>query len=145
MFKSRLSVGKDFNIVYKGGKRLYELANEANVEKKAKRDDDESMKTESGVVYMLTCLKCKNDSEKMAHYIGETSRTLDDRLKEHCRKVKIENEDDRSMSAVAVHSNGCHGSQPNHEDWGIKILGREKLTRNRKLLEALWIYHVNLN
>ena len=68
----------------------------------------------TGVVYDITCNDCRE------HYIGETARTLENRLSEHQKQT---------TSAIREHQ-----SQANHEiDWeGVKILDKESVDVKRK-------------
>ena len=90
--------------------------------------DPTPLLSQSGVVYRIGCLVCD------ACYIGQTSHTLIQRLKEHRRAV--ENRDCQS-SALAEHS-----SLTGHRiDWdGITVLGRHTNLRQRCLLESWYIH-----
>ena len=90
--------------------------------------DHTPLLSQSGVVYRVGCLGCD------ACYIGQTGRTLSQRLKEHQRAV--ENRDCQS-NALAEHS-----SRTGHRiDWdGVTVLGRHSDQRQRCLLES-WFIH----
>ena len=91
--------------------------------------DPTSLLDHSGVVYKICCSVCD------ACYIGQTGRTLTQRLKEHQRSVK---NNDTQSSALAEHS-----SQTGHRiDWdGVSVLGRQPNLRQRCLLES-WFIHL---
>ena len=80
-------------------------------------------------VYKVDC-SCGNT------YIGETGRTLDARLKEHQRAVKVNNR----SNGIAVHVNNTV-----HDiDWdSTEVIDQEENWRKRKIKEALHIRSVN--
>ena len=82
-----------------------------------------------GVVYKVNC-SCGNT------YIGETGRTLDVRLKEHRRAVKMNNK----SNGIAVHTN----STSHDIDWdSVEVIDQEQNWIKRKIKEALHIRSVN--
>ena len=79
-----------------------------------------------GVVYLIPCSECS------AVYIGETGRTLKERLAEHKRAVRMENVN----NGIAVHSLKTGHSIA----WDkAKITHRETLWQRRKVKEAIRI------
>ena len=64
-------------------------------------------------------------------------------MKEHSKKIDIFNGNEDAVSAITLHSVKKHGLQPDLKDWGIQILDKEGSTQNRRLLEAIWIYHLH--
>lgn len=81
----------------------------------------------TGVVYLIKCLACEQE------YIGETSRPLCVRVKEHLDGLKRSNAatplgDHRARS----HANSCFGV-------AVTVLAREPDISARRTLEALWI------
>ena len=141
-FKSRLSIEKEFNIMYKSGKKLSLIAKMAN-NRKERREEKENTSSDGdriGVVYSATCRLCKENRDEIMQYIGEMGRMLDERLGEHCKKCDIHDPDDSSVSAIVAHSVREHGLQPDLKDWGIQILDSNLRMQGRKLLEALWIF-----
>ena len=79
-----------------------------------------------GVVYCLTCTKCKQQ------YIGQTSRRLKDRISEHLGYIR------RNQNASGTHFNG-----PGHNHSHMKVSVLEKVVPKTRLLletrEELWI------
>ena len=86
----------------------------------------------AGVVYYLKCLICNEDSDM--EYIGETSRLLKERLKEHMNA--------NSKSEVSKHIREKH-ILSTINDWEIRILAHEKDNLKRKILEAFYISKLN--
>ena len=86
--------------------------------------DKASDEEKSGVVYRYPCKGC----DKV--YIGETKRSLGDRIKEHCAKTTS------NQSALAEHSKNT-----GHElDTGnVTVLCREDKLIPRKVREAIFI------
>ena len=76
-------------------------------------------------MYKVNC-SCGNT------YIGETGRTLDARLKEHQRAVKVNNK----SNGIAVHVN----STAHDIDWdNAEVIDHEQNWRKWKIKEALHI------
>ena len=76
-----------------------------------------------GLVYRIPCTQCDWS------YVGETGRTLNDRIKEHKRAVK-------NMSTASEIANHCL-NEDHRMDWeGSKIIGREKWHTKRLFKEA---------
>ena len=79
-----------------------------------------------GVVYLIPCSECS------AVYIGETGRTLKERLAEHKRAVRMENVN----NGIAVHSLKTGHSIA----WDkAKITDRETHWQRRRVKEAIRI------
>ncbi|EYC35109.1 hypothetical protein Y032_1148g3690 [Ancylostoma ceylanicum] len=80
-----------------------------------------------GVIYQIECLDCN------ALYIGETSRALSVRVKEHLASKRRGS----LVSPLGRHKNEAHGGN----DFAVKckILAREDEISARKALEAFWI------
>lgn len=82
-------------------------------------------KKAKGLIYSIKCL-CKDE------YIGETGKTLVERIKEH--KYSISRID--LNNGLAVHAQDCNVGF----DWtNAKVLGWEGNWYKRKLKESLWI------
>ena len=95
-------------------------------------EDNINCKT-SHPVYKIACNLCSEV------YIGESSRTLNDRLKEHLRYAR--NPISTSYEALAVHYRDQHvGLQPS---LSFKLLAVERSTIPRKISEALYIQRFN--
>ena len=86
--------------------------------------DKTKTEDKSGVVYRVPCDTC----DKV--YVGETKRTLGERLKEYCAKTAS------NQSALAEHST-LTGHTPKLED--VKVLRREDKFMHRKVREAICI------
>ena len=87
-------------------------------------------------VYMLTCSLCSNSSNSNNgfNYIGETGRTVKERLAEHF--TLYSNPDKRSE--VANHAINVHGSLC-RDVWKLKVLALANNTLSRKIIEAKYI------
>ncbi|EYC06559.1 hypothetical protein Y032_0075g959 [Ancylostoma ceylanicum] len=81
----------------------------------------------SGVIYLITCISCG------AEYIGETSRPLCARIREHM--------DGKGRSRLTTPLDSHRKFQHDGENFevNVKILAQEPETSARKTLEALWI------
>ena len=77
-----------------------------------------------GVIYKIDCPKCEDD------YIGETSRAMNTRLKEH-QRTKGQN-----LTAVGEHTHQ-HNHKINIDH--VQIIGRENNFWKRKIKEAIEI------
>ena len=87
----------------------------------------------SEVIYQIPCSRCPQT------YIGQTGRTLGQRLKEHQRAVRDRN---TSTSALANHV----GSTGHQDDWNkAKLLDRCPHTSKRCLLEVVDYSEATLN
>ena len=83
-----------------------------------------------GVVYRIGCADCD------WNYVGESSRTLEERLKEHRVAVR----ELRDTSEIAQHV----GTTGHRVDWeGAKILDRETNYTKRGIKEAWWTVSQN--
>ncbi|EYC07252.1 hypothetical protein Y032_0071g551 [Ancylostoma ceylanicum] len=82
----------------------------------------------SGVIYLITCIGCG------AEYIGETSRPLCARIREHM--------DGKGRSRLTTPLGSHRKFQHDGENFevNVKILAQEPETSARKFLEALWIH-----
>jgi hypothetical protein len=90
--------------------------------------DPTPLLSQSGVVYRIGCLVCD------ACYIGQTSCTLIQHLKEHRRAV--ENRDCQSSALAELSSLTGH-----RIDWdGITVLGHHTNLRQHSLLESWYIH-----
>ena len=84
--------------------------------------------TELGIIYQLPC-----SSEGCSwSYVGESSRTLDERKKEHIKSVR---ELDTMRSEVAQH---VHSHSHSVDFDGMKVIDRENNRRKRVVKEAWW-------
>ncbi len=85
-----------------------------------------------GAVYQVTCKVCDRI------YVGESSRSLHDRLGEHLRYARNPNSPSYKDEALAVHYREQH---PNTEpDLAFHLLKTERKTVLRLIYEALFIY-----
>ena len=91
-----------------------------------------------GVAYSATFKAC-SDLRNSCEYVGETSRNLAARIKEHCRRTS-DNRGEEVQSAIGQHSIQVHGVQPCFDNWVFKILEFSNRTQDRKTLEALHIH-----
>lgn len=66
-----------------------------------------------GLIYLTTCSHCKKQ------YVGQTGRTLRERLKEHLQNIYHKEE-----------VTGLHYSLPGHSHWDLKVQIIEKVTPN---------------
>ena len=79
-----------------------------------------------GLIYLTTCTHCKKQ------YVGQTGRTLRERIKEHLQNIHHKKE-----------VTGLHYSLPGHSHWDLKVQVIEKVTPNtpsyRLEREDFWI------
>ena len=89
--------------------------------------DKVSLLDKAGVVYQIPCGECD------ASYIGQTSKNLRDRVKQHRTATDKGKIDD---SAIAEHSWSSH----HNIDWeNIKVLDQESVDKRRLIKESLLI------
>jgi hypothetical protein len=136
VLKSKLSCANDFNIVFQADAKLINIARKLSNNQKPKK---EHPTYDTGVVYQAKCLQCKKNGT-CTSYIGETGRNIEDRMKEHCRRVNIAVIGDGTGSALGEHQLTAHGTQPSRSNWDVEILDRCKKPQHRKELEARRIY-----
>ena len=86
--------------------------------------DKTKVQEQSGVVYRIPCEGCNKD------YVGETKRTLGERVKEHAANIA------NNLSAVAEYHQKT-GHKPDLDN--IKVLCREDKLIPRKVREAIFI------
>ena len=82
-------------------------------------------------VYLITCLLCQEQ------YVGESSRTLHDRLSEHLRFATSPDNKNYKDEALAVHYRQYHHGQI--PQLSFKLLNSEPNTVSRKIIEAMHI------
>ena len=88
--------------------------------------------TQPGVVYALGCADCE------LVYVGETTRTAKERLKEHKCHTRMGKTE---LSAVAHHV-----AETGHSiHWHARILAKDQRTSSRKIKEALVINRLDKN
>ena len=79
-----------------------------------------------GLIYLTTCTHCKKQ------YVGQTGRTLRDRIREHLQNISHKKE-----------ATGQHYSSSGHSQWNLKVQVIEKVTPNtpsyRLEREDFWI------
>ena len=92
--------------------------------------DKVPQQTRSGIIYQVTCADCPHC------YIGETGRTLNERLKEHKRALRLNNP---SHSAIAEHA---YNTGHNIEWDNATIIDFESNIWKRKVKESLWINRI---
>ena len=80
-----------------------------------------------GVVYRIDCANCD------WNYVGESSRTIEERTSEHKRAVKNFN----SLSEISNYSLDFDHQM----NWEPKIIDREQYTSSRLIKEAIWSKH----
>ena len=86
-----------------------------------------------GVVYEIECeeVRCKKK------YIGQTGRTIHERMKEHTKKSK-DNTEEKTNSALQQHKKDCHGGR----DFKFKVNIKENVfgkPTKRMITEAVKI------
>ena len=108
-----------------------------------KKDNDDKNGVDlstAGVVYRAECLRCK-DMKKCSIYIGETSRKLNERIKEHLAVIK-NHEDflskENRASALQIHGYKEH-KELSLKDIQVEILHIERNSQRRKIREAMCI------
>ena len=85
------------------------------------------------VVYKVICNICKEI------YIGETSRTVHQRLGEHLRYARYPETKSNCEQALAIHYKTCHNNA--EPDLSFDILTVQPNTSRRKIYEAMFIYN----
>ena len=88
------------------------------------------------VTYMITCVDCLSVETKSV-YIGETNRTLGDRIGEHFSALEKQS----STSCLVKHWEEFHGGNNDPPGYSVKILGRHRSSTERQISEALAIEH----
>ena len=95
------------------------------------------------VCYELVCLKCE-EQKKRTIYIGETSRSAQERIYEHMRLFKGKKSGDpeknQSNSVFCGHSRDSHNGSMKTDDWKIKIVSAHRTPLSRQLTEAVRIH-----
>ena len=116
-------LGESFKEIYiKYGIQTYFRGNITLKQLLMKSKDQDPRENKSGVIYSYQC----GDITYSEVYIGETSRTLGERCKEHLKK----------SSPIYVHSQHTgHNSSPDN----FNIIGREDQDLARTIKEAIYI------
>ena len=98
------------------------------------------------MVYLGCCSICEEKGIK-SNYVGETSRPLKARIKEHFKEIRNVNLEAPNTSAIGLHSWLAHGKQPNNQNWTFKVLNKCSNTQDRRTIEATLIKKLapNLN
>jgi hypothetical protein len=81
----------------------------------------------TNVIYVITCLHCN------LQYVGETSRCLADRLRDHLSCIKL-----NKNSAIGIHFNTTGHSANHLSITGIERSKRTAHTDYRRIREATW-------
>mgnify|MGYP003328639593 CR=1 FL=1 len=97
-----------------------------------------------GTCYKIECSLCdQNEEGTKSWYIGETSRSTQERLKEHMWLFSNKKEGDPSKneasSVLWIHSRDEHGGRMREEDWQSSILSTLTKALNRQITEAVLI------
>ena len=85
-------------------------------------------------VYKITCLDCASIG-KQTHYIGESSRSLYDRTREHVQALRDKN----AKYAVTKHWLEAHKDLENPPKYQFKVLGSYLTAIQRQISEGLAI------
>ena len=88
--------------------------------------DKSALEDRTGIIYKISCTECDSS------YIGETGRSLKDRLKEHKRAFRLNNP---NLSAVAEHAINT-GHKIGWDE--ASIIDLETYFWPRKVKEAIW-------
>jgi hypothetical protein len=145
-YKNQLSSCNDFNICFKTTTKIIELTKRVDrayhkhiaptpITSSTQSVNNETM---SGIIYRAKCKKCQ-EQKCSSDYIGETGRTLQTRISEHLRLVKVGTPLLEIPSAIGAHSLHAHNEQPKSDAWEFEVLKQSSKTQTRKLLEALYI------
>ena len=105
--------------------------NNCNVCTRLHEDNDCSVKA---AVYCITCKLCNQ------RYLGETGRTIHERLSEHLRYANNPTSNSYSDEALAQHYANFHPSALS--DLSFSILCKETNVIKRKILESYFINHL---
>ena len=95
----------------------------SNIIKKGK--DKTPLEQSTNIVYKIPCSNCD------ACYVGEAKRQLNERLSDHRRDVRKNNE-----KTIPTH---CRENQHSMNWENVKILDREKVYKKRLISEMLFI------
>ena len=96
---------------------------------RAKDKLDKNETRAPGIVYTVGCTECKDV------YIGETRRTVAQRIKEHQADTRL-GHTERSAIVEHIHSTG------HKVHWEARIIQKEQHGRRRKVKEALHIHRM---
>ena len=95
-----------------------------------------------GITYSVTCKLCEAASKKTL-YIGESSRSMYERMTEHMYLFRTKKEGDptklQSNSVFWGHSKDCHEGKMKISDWKISIDASHVSPLNRQVTEAVRI------
>ena len=86
------------------------------------------------VVYQIDCMDCLSQGVK-SQYLGETHRTLWDRLEEHCSGL----ESQLKSNALVKHWTNFHQEKPEPPKYQAKKLGTYLSSTERQIREAMVI------
>ena len=111
--------------------------------------------TREGIGYKLECVKCEEDLEVVILYIGETSRSGRERVKEHlwlfshkkeaCPEICMKRHKcSSSDSALWRHSKEAHGGTLRVEDWRVTLTSTHRGALSRQVTEAVRISNEGL-
>ena len=141
-YKCTLQHGSHFNVVFKSKGKISMLVNQIYGNRPKKKLDQE---TDIGIIYEAKCMICQNKGIS-ANYIGETSRTLEERISEHMRKLDPATLDFFASSSISLHAVNVHAKQPAKDDWAFTaLISNVSSTQNRKTLEAVLIHQKKPN
>jgi hypothetical protein len=136
---------KPFQITFKTTSQMTALIKPEGSYNKTNTKDNKDLSA-IGVVYHITCKKCKEQG-KCADYVGETSRPLINKIREHLSIIKDEEDlkkKENVASALQIHIYKEHRSLK-IEDLDVKILKNERKTQARKIYEAMHIRKLKPN
>ena len=129
---------RPFNICFKNESKISGLIKPVGGNLTNTKKDSDLIRT--GAVYKITCLKCDSDNV-VSTYVGETSRMLGIRIKEHLAVIKNDEDlvrKEKNLSMFQLHAYKKH-SKLDLNDIKIEVLITENNTQARKVKEAIQI------
>ena len=84
-------------------------------------------------MYQISCDSCTSKGIK-SHYLGETHRTIFDRMAEHFSKYQSRHKD----SAMVKHWKNFHGEEQ-APSFSVKVVSKHRSATERQISEALLI------
>ena len=91
-----------------------------------------------GAVYQISCSKCSSEGVK-SHYIGESHRTIFDRMKEHFAKLDSRQKE----SSLVKHWKNFHSDEKSPPKYVVKVISSHKSATERQIAEAIAIENEN--
>ena len=85
--------------------------------------------------YRAKCFTCLEEKGEKSHYIGESHRSLTDRLGEHLKDLKAK----KSTNSLVKHWDECHSNRKEAPIYSFEVIGTFRSSLERQIQEALTI------